>query len=165
VCAFIGTDLGRDIVKDGFFFGKADLGASLRSAAVWGIVPIRGAFGSDTKTRNRLASGRVRVKLGLKIFQVKSKVQNIDFLKFVFRHADPPISGWQLRWPIWWHAIRSPPCAGQQEAPYFTLGELLQCDCHRSEYLQVMLARLCRLCFRIGTRQRVRDVITTARQT
>jgi hypothetical protein len=90
-------DLSRDIVKDGFFFGKADLGASLRSAAVCGIVPIRGAFGSDTKTRNRLASGRVRVKLGLKIFQVKSKVQNIDFLKFVFRHVDPPISGWQFK--------------------------------------------------------------------
>ena len=41
VCAFIGTDLGRDIVKDGFFLGKVDLGASLRSAAVCGIVPIQ----------------------------------------------------------------------------------------------------------------------------
>src|SRR5262249_24945000 len=51
------------------------------------------AFGPNTEARNRLAGGRVRIKLSLKIFQVKSKVQNIYFLNLVFWHTVPPISG------------------------------------------------------------------------
>ena len=43
--------------------------------------------------------------------------------------------------------------------------ELLQSDYQRSEYHQIVLAPIYGLCFRNGTRRRVRDVITTARQT
>src|SRR5262249_9049866 len=66
---------------------------SLRGATICRICAIHATFGPDTEARNGFAGGRVRVKLSLKIFQVKSKVQNIDFLKVVFRHADPPILG------------------------------------------------------------------------
>jgi len=91
--AFVGTDLCRNIVKDRFVLGKADLGSSLRGTAIFWVAAIHAAVGPNTEARNGLAGGRVRVKFRLKIFHVQSKVQNIDFLNFVFRHADPPIVG------------------------------------------------------------------------
>src|SRR5262249_5815437 len=47
--------------------------------------------GANTEARNGLAGGRVRVKLSLEIFQVKSKVQNIYLFNFIFGHTNPPI--------------------------------------------------------------------------
>ena len=91
--AFISTDLRRNIVKDGVVFGKGDLRTSLRGATVCRIGAVCAALGPNTEARNGFAGGRVGVKLSLKIFQIKSKVQNVDFFNFVFRHADSPIFG------------------------------------------------------------------------
>jgi hypothetical protein len=128
-------------VKDGFVLGKRNLRASLRGAAVCWIGAVRDAFSRNTEGRNGLAGGRVRVKFRLKIFHVKSKVQNINFLNFVFRHADSSnFRVDRLRWLILWRAIRSPPCADQQK--FRTLREgIVAMRLPSSEYRPIVLAR------------------------
>src|SRR5262249_6536988 len=137
--AFIGTDLRRHIVKNGLLLGEADLGASLRGATACWIAAACAAFGPNTEARNRLAGGRVRVKLSLKIFQVKSKVQNIYFLNFAFGHTDPPILVCSFQVADLMSRDTSTAVCRSTKSSVTYANELLQCDCHRPEYHRIKL--------------------------
>jgi hypothetical protein len=141
VSTFVGTDLCRNIVKDRFVLGKGNLRASRRGAAVCWIGAVRAAFSRNTEARNGLAGGRVRVKFRLKIFHVKSKVQNIDFFNFVFMHADPPVVGLVVSGADLMARDTFTAICRSTESSVLYANELLQCDCHRSEYRQIVLAR------------------------
>ena len=132
-----------------------------------GLERSRAAFSRDTEARNGLAGGRVRIKLSLKIFQVKSKVQDIHFLNFVFRHADPPIFRVDsLRWLIFFRcAISSSPFADQQKLSYSTPMNCCNAIATVPNTARSILARYVGYASVMQLPlQLVRDVITTPRQ-